>query len=87
MATSEQEASAAIAEIMGLILVADARVTSDMPTALSLYDHLTTSSREALKKEWDTLRAPEFSKNFEAGLTQMVTTMRKIHADTLTLAK
>lgn len=81
MATQKQiVANEAMADINTLLLVVMARSTETMPEALSLFDHLGPIAREQLKREWDTLRAPEFSKHFEDALQTLVVTVRQIKA-------
>lgn len=83
MTPKEDQAAMAMSEIMGLVLVAISRATPDVPTALSLFNHTAQACRDSLKRNWDDLRRPEFSKNFEAGLNSLVTTMKRIHAETV----
>lgn len=83
MTTQKQELAAdALSQTVAVALIVMARSVDTMPDALSLFDHLTRSAREQLKREWDTLRKPEFSQNFETALEKLVATIRQIQSGT-----
>lgn len=70
----------AIAEIMTIVLAAMAVKSSDVPDALHVFDLIMQEAREQLKKEWDTLRSPEFVGNFNAALAKLVETAKEIQS-------